>query len=219
MLKDASKGQRKSIELAQKVVRQQLAALKVEHGSNSLFKTLSAKFVGNKAATAATHPLSVQISPAAAAERIKVPEGEKLQAKDGGKGAWTKNPNFNAKGYWPLIGDKTGRKLTNLLTNPEDEAWKQLANFNQKGYWPLNGNENKLKKLGIPLCLSKKRTLIPLSLSLSLARALSLCWPLNGNEKNLKKLGMSLKSLSLSCSFSLPLSLYIHSITCNVIIY
>ena len=96
MLKDASKGQRKRIELAQKVVRQQLAALKVEHGSNSLFKTISAKFVGK---TAAATPLSVQISPAAAAEQMKVPEGEKLQAKDAGKGAWTKSPNLNSEGY------------------------------------------------------------------------------------------------------------------------
>jgi len=52
MLKDASKGQRKSIELAQKVVRQQLAALKVDHGSNSLFKPSQPS-----SATAATHPL------------------------------------------------------------------------------------------------------------------------------------------------------------------
>jgi hypothetical protein len=100
MLKDASKGQRKSIELAQKVVRQQLAALKVEHGSNSLFKTLSAKFVGKKAATAATHPSRWEkIEKMYASEQMKVPEGEKLQAKDAGKGACTKSPNLNAKGY------------------------------------------------------------------------------------------------------------------------
>jgi len=106
MLKDASKGQRKSIELAQKVVRQQLAAM-------------------------------------------QVPKGQKLGAKDADKGSWAKSPNFNAKGYWPVVGDKTGRKLTKLLVNKEEEEWKKTKNFNAKGYWPLNGNEKKLKTLDL----------------------------------------------------------------------
>ena len=89
ILKDASKGQRKSIELAQNVVRQQLAAM-------------------------------------------KVPKGQKLETKGGDK-SWTKSPNFSAKGYWPVVGDETGRKLTKLLVNKEQEEWKKNNNFNTHG--------------------------------------------------------------------------------------
>jgi len=105
ILKDASKGQRKSIELAQQVVRQQLASMKVT-------------------------------------------TGQKL-SKDSDKKTWTKGPNFNAKGYWPLSGDATGRKLTKLLVNEEQEAWKNKNNFNAHGYWPLNGNTKKLNTLDL----------------------------------------------------------------------
>ena len=106
ILKDASKGQRKSIELAQNVVRQQLAAMKVS-------------------------------------------KGQKLESKEDDKKSWSKSPNFNLKGYWPVVGDETGRKLTKLLVNKEEEEWNMQKNFNHKGYWPLNGNEHKLKKLGL----------------------------------------------------------------------
>lgn len=76
---------------------------------------------------------------------MKTPNGQQLDSKE----SWTKSPNFNAKGYWPLVGDKAGRKLTKLLVNKEEEAWHKENNFNQKGYWPLNGNEDKLKHLDL----------------------------------------------------------------------
>jgi hypothetical protein len=100
MLRAASKDQRKGAELAQQVVRQQLAAMQTA-------------------------------------------KGQKLESKE----AWSKSPNFSTKGYWPLVGDKAGRKLTKLLVNKEEEAWHKENNFNAKGYWPLNGNEDKLQHL------------------------------------------------------------------------
>jgi hypothetical protein len=147
MLEEASRGHRKSIELAQKVVRQQLAAVTpptqtapkiaphVQHGSNSLWRALAA------AKTAATDPSRQAVNAAVAS-------AQKLSSAPNAGSKFTDSPNFNVDGYWPAVGDTRERKMMKLLHEDEDPLSKH-TNFNKKGYWPINGNDSKFKGLGL----------------------------------------------------------------------
>ena len=147
MLEEASRGHRKSIELAQKVVRQQLAAVTpptqtapkiaphVQHGSNSLWRALAA------AKTAAADPSRQAVNAAVAS-------AQKLSSAANAGSKFTDSPNFNVDGYWPVVGDTRERKMMKLLHEDEDPLSKH-TNFNKKGYWPINGNDSKFKGLGL----------------------------------------------------------------------
>jgi len=147
MLEEASRGHRKSIELAQKVVRQQLAAVTppaqtapkiaphVQHGSNSLWRALAA------AKTAATDPSRQAVNAAVAS-------AQKLSSAANAGSKFTDSPNFNVDGYWPVVGDTRDRKMMKLLHEDADPLSKH-TNFNKKGYWPINGNDSKFKGLGL----------------------------------------------------------------------
>jgi len=103
ILKDASKGQRKSIELAQQVVHQQLAAMKITKGQ-TLAKDSDMKMWAN-------HPNFN-------AKGYWPLDGDEAGSKmtkllvDEEQEAWKKKNNFNAKGYWPLNGN--AKKLNTL---------------------------------------------------------------------------------------------------------
>jgi len=79
-------------------------------------------------------------------------QAKQVEYKYKGHEKWSKTPNFNVKGYWPLVGDPGDKKLFKLMrpdlqfanTLNMDKNWHKKANFNVKGYWPLDANTHKL---------------------------------------------------------------------------
>ena len=74
-------------------------------------------------------------------------QARQLAYKYKGHEQWSKTPNFNAKGYWPLVGDPGDTKMLKLGVRPLafDKTWVKSPNFNVKGYWPLDANTKKME--------------------------------------------------------------------------
>ena len=201
MLKAASKDQRKGAELAQKVVRQQLAAMQTAKGQK-----LESKTSWSKSPNFSTKGYWPLVGDKADRKLTKLLVNKEEEA-------WHKGKNFNAKGYWPLNGNEDKLQHLELNVNgwpvhekemPEQYSKETVADGGFYKHFFDTGKKLQQAGVSVRKIFNVDHQKKPKKMQLDQNFKTSGYWPLAGEPNALQKDGVVLDSWPQGKENSMP---------------